>query len=550
MAGLTARDGAQFRALIELRRRLSFRRFKGRPQEAAVTIVFLLLALPLPFLIAFLTGHLYARLPHPWDAELLGVVATVLWMLWLFAPVFGASMNESPDLDRLLVLPVRRRVLIASAFAGSVFDYSTLLSVPFLAAAWISWVGGGSPWIPTVALLVTWAHLLVIGQLVSTVGSGLTRSRRFRDFATVAGSILGLAVFVIQIRSHGLGNGVRGVAERMRDADLHPLDVLQWTPPGACVRAIERASAGETGAAALWLLGSLLMLVVLVLAWWRALDHITTHGEFSFGGRRSRRHERASSRDQLSRRIPGVPASVLVVAQTDVRLAWRTPRRRMQMMQGLLMPLVFGAVWLRGASASETITAFVPAMFVSLMGSFWYQNVVAQDGRGVAVIFLSPLDRAAWFRGKVLAFAAMSVVPIVAMCVFAAWSLPALPAAVATLMALSAFAISSAVSTGFSARFVVRLPEDDRRAKPSGQSVAGWMLSLVQPLLFSVLFGPVWIPVLVGMLAHRPAVALIAALAGVAYGWILFRVAMRNAGQVLVRNEPEMFHTLELGRTS
>ena len=78
MAGLTARDGAQFRALIELRRRLSFRRFKGRPQEAAVTIVFLLLALPLPFLI-WCTAIL--RRPHPSSDLVLLFTAINLFVL-------------------------------------------------------------------------------------------------------------------------------------------------------------------------------------------------------------------------------------------------------------------------------------------------------------------------------------------------------------------------------------------------------------------------------------------------------------------------------------
>lgn len=553
MAGLNASDAAQFQALFDLRRVLSFRRFKGRPQEAVITIVFLVLALPLPFLLAFATTLAYNRLPPPWDAELLGVVLTLLWMIWLLVPILGASFNETPDLARLLVFPIRRRVLIEATFAGSIFDYSTLFSFPFLFAALFCWLGGSATIITPVALVLTAAHLLVAGQLVGTVLGGIVRSRRMRDLATVLGGLLGISLWWLQVSSDSdtFSEDMRELANRAIIAGLHPLDVLQWTPPGACARAIERASVGEPGIAMLWLSGSALALAGLTWVWWKALVRVTTQGDFALAGRaRERKPQDTHAATEGRWFARYFKPTVLTIATTDLRLTWRSPRRRMQMLQGGLMPLFMGAVWYGRSRPPDALIAMVPTIFVSLIGTYAFQNLMAQDGKGVATIFLSPLDRADVFRGKVLAFGVVSALPIAIICVIAAVLLPAWLAATATLMAIGTFLLSTGVSCGMSARFAVRQPEDGKRAKSGGATVPGLMFGLVQPIMFGGLFAPVWIPVLVAVLTRRPAMALIASSVGVVYGWFVLRFAVKSAGKALVSREAEMIQTLELGKVS
>jgi ABC-2 type transport system permease protein len=551
VAGLNPSDAAQFHALFKLRRVLSFRRFKGRPQEAAVTIVFLVLALPLPFLLAFATTLAYNRLPAPWDAELLGVVLTLLWMTWLLVPILGASFNETPDLARLLLFPVRRRVLIEATFAGSIFDYSTLFSFPFLVAALFCWLGGSATIITPLALLLAAAHLLVAGQLVETVLGGVARSRRMRDLATLLGGLLGIGVWWLQVSSDGFARAMRDLASRAMEARVYPLEVLQWTPPGACARAIERASGGETGSAVLWLSGAALTLAGLTWLWWMALDRVTTRGEFALAGRsRARKAHDTHARTEARARARYFKPTVLAMAATDLRLMWRSPQRRLQMLQGALMPLFFGALSFGRSRPPDALIAMVPTIFVSLLGTYAFQNVIAQDGKGVATIFLSPLDRSDMFRGKVLAFSVVAAVPLAIICTIAAVLLPSWLAVSGTLMAVGAFLVSTGVSCGVSARFAVRQPEDGKRAKTGGATVPGLMFGLVQPIMMSALFGPVWIPVLVAVLTRRPAMALIVSSAGVLYGWFVFRFAMKSAGKALVAREPEMIQTLELGRVS
>ncbi|HET6463474.1 MAG TPA: hypothetical protein VFH33_06715, partial [Candidatus Krumholzibacteria bacterium] len=102
MVGLTAHEAAQLRALLRIRRLVSFRRFKGRPQELVLTIVFLVFALPAPIMLATFSNVAYRKIPAPWNIEILDGVLVMLWVAWLMAPIVGAQLNEAPDMSRFL----------------------------------------------------------------------------------------------------------------------------------------------------------------------------------------------------------------------------------------------------------------------------------------------------------------------------------------------------------------------------------------------------------------------------------------------------------------
>ena len=80
MVGLNAHETAQLRALLKIRRLISFRRFKGRPQELIFTIVFLVFALPIPIMLATFSNVAYRKLPAPWNIEILDGVLVLLWV--------------------------------------------------------------------------------------------------------------------------------------------------------------------------------------------------------------------------------------------------------------------------------------------------------------------------------------------------------------------------------------------------------------------------------------------------------------------------------------
>ncbi|HKW14506.1 MAG TPA: hypothetical protein VJS69_08475, partial [Candidatus Krumholzibacteria bacterium] len=505
MVGLSALESAQLRALLQIRKWISFRRFKGRPQEAILTGVFLIFALPMPIMLAVFSNVGYRKLAAPWNVEILGGVLVLLWVAWLLAPVVGAQLNEAPDMSRFLALPIRRRVMIIATFAGSVFDYSTWFTLPFLVAILFGGWGAAGTIVALFAVLVATLHFIAAGQLVTTITSGIVRSRRFRDLVTVVGSLMVLTYWWFRMRALRSEPNAGDYFKRMAENNVHPMSVLQWTPPGACARAIERASSGHVGESLVWLGASALTLVAVAAVWWRAQERVATQGEFIFGApaRHARKEPRVASREPRGR-IPFLRPAVVAIAALDLRQMWRNPRRRMQTIQGLMMPIFLAVLWFGRARLGGPILALTPGIFVTFVSLFTFQNVLATDGLAVATVFMSPLDRRDVFRGKVLAFAAIAAVPVLLLCALAMLRVSVTLGIAAAFLAAATFLIVAAISSAVSARFAIPVPEDRRTGPLRTASAAGWAISLLQPTVIAFLLAPFWIPAAIGIVKDRP----------------------------------------------
>lgn len=546
MVGLTAHETAQLRALLKIRRLISFRRFKGRPQELIFTIVFLVFALPIPIMLATFSNVAYRKLSPPWNIEILDGVLVLLWVAWLLAPILGAQLNEAPDMSRFLALPIRRRVMIIATFAGSVFDYSTYFTLPFLIAILLGGWGLGATIVAVFAVLIAVAHFVAIGQLMTTVTSGIVRSRRFRDAATVIGSLMALVYWWGRMRTIESSPHAGDYFKRMAENDIHPMSILQWTPTGACARAIERASNGHMGESLVWLAASACVLAAISAVWWWAQERVATQGEFIFGApaRRARKEARTATRGGRGR-IPFLRPGVVAMAALDLRQMWRNPRRRMQTVQGLLMPIILSVLWFGRERLGGSVLALTPAIFVTFVSLLTFQNVLATDGLAVGTVFLSPLDRCDVFRGKVLAFAVVAGAPVLLLTVLAAVRVSPFLGLAAILLAASTFLIVAAISSAISARFAIPVPEDRRTGPIRTASAAGWAISLLQPTINAFLLAPFWIPAAIGIVKGRPVLALAASTAGLIYAAVVFHFGIKNAGAALIQREPEIFKMLD-----
>ena len=555
MARLTADDRVQLRALLGVRKRLAFRRFKGRPQEGALTLLFLLGMLPGPWFLAILSAVAYRRLAAPWDAELLAVILAVLWLLWLLMPVFDLSFNDSFDAWRLLAFPIRRRVMVAAMVLGTVFDYSALFALPFFAAALVSWVDPRTAVIVVPSLVLAYAILVTTGQLASTVFSGLSRSRRFRDAGVAVAGVIWLLWMWLNFGGTNPSHSFKGLVARAMEADIHPMAWLQWTPVGACARAIERSHAGEPAVAAAWLGFGVAWFGLLGFLWWRSLERLATSGEFAFGRRRQSRERaaRAVQEGQVARGRVFAPVwmrgRMVELARVDLRLMWRNPRRRMRTLQAAALAVIILGMWMRD-SLDSPFAVLMPAAFVGMTGMLAYQNLLAADGKGIGTIFLSPLARTDMFRSRALSFAVMVAAPVVAGCVLLGVVASPQSALVGGLLAVSLFLVFAAVCSGISARFTFPVQQDGKRSAGEGYSSATLAVGILQPILVVVAWAPVWLLLLIALQYERPAMAVAVSLLGLVYGWIAFRLGMRWAGTALVDREPEHFLTLELGKSS
>jgi ABC-2 type transport system permease protein len=545
MVGLNAHESAQLRALLRIRRLTSMRRFKGRPQELVLTGVFLVFALPVPIMLAVFSNVGYRHLPVPRNFEILGGVLVMLWVAWLLAPIFGTQFNEAPDMTRFLALPIRRRVMIIATFAGSVFDYSTYFTLPFLLAILFGGWGVAATVVAVFGVVLAALHFVAIGQLMTTVTSGIVRSRRFRDAATVLASVLMLGYWYVRMRTLGQDPHAGDFFRRMAAKGIHPMAVLQWTPAGACARAIERAWSGHTLAALVWLTGSAVTLAGIAWVWWWAQERVATQGEFIFGApaRRARKEARTPARERGP--VPFLRPGVVAIAALDLRQMWRNPRRRMQTIQGLMMPIILSVIWFGRARLAGSLLALTPGIFVTFVSLFTFQNVLATDGLAVATLFMSPLDRGDVFRGKVLAFAAIAGGPVLLLGVLAGVRVSPVFGLAAVFLAIATLLVVATVSASISARFAIPVPEDRRTGPLRTASAAGWAISLLQPTIIAFLLSPFWIPAAIGIVKGRPGLALAAAAAGVVYAAAVFHFGIKNAAAALVAREPEVFKMLD-----
>ncbi|MBK8797657.1 MAG: hypothetical protein IPM07_15475 [Anaerolineales bacterium] len=110
MAGVAERlfatfklDAAKQQALLRLRLRLLRRQFEREPGQMVGFLVFLVIFGPLVLLVATASGFAYVAAPDPWPVQVMGIVLSVLWLIWIVLPLLAFRTNEGLDLSRLLV---------------------------------------------------------------------------------------------------------------------------------------------------------------------------------------------------------------------------------------------------------------------------------------------------------------------------------------------------------------------------------------------------------------------------------------------------------------
>ncbi|MCX6043669.1 MAG: hypothetical protein NT075_01045, partial [Chloroflexi bacterium] len=221
MAGVIARllmslglDPTRQWVLLRVRAQLTLRTFTRQRGRIVGLIVTALCFAPLIIGGAIGSAYGYRHLPAPWPAQLLGGVLVLLWLIWIAAPVLAFRLNEGLDLTRLLIYPLRTRDLVASTLLGTLLDFPSYLALPLFIAALIGWGGSWALPVVLVALALSYAHMVIISQLVLTAGGGLLRSRRFRDVSIVILSLLGSSCFFIN-------QGIQALVRRMDPASFN-----------------------------------------------------------------------------------------------------------------------------------------------------------------------------------------------------------------------------------------------------------------------------------------------------------------------------------------
>ena len=539
------------KALFRLRARLAWRQYVSEPGRIVSLILFGLVLLPLVLGAAVGTTLGYLRLPQPWPAQLLGGVLTLLWGIWLLAPIILFSLNEGMDMTRLLVYPVTRRDLAVSFALGTLFDFPTYLMLPIFAAVVIGWGASPALLILPLALLLAYGHMVFTSQLVVTVAGGILRSRRFRDISILVLSLLGSSCYFLQ-------NSIGWAAERFQlDAAQvemwRPLDTLQWLPPGAAARAIEQASLGNWGSSLLWLGYAAAWLLAIGWVWSRLLLRWLT-GEGFLISVAPRVEKPKQARAGAGREwLTWLPADLRSLVVKELKLLWRTPQRRVGLLQIFIMPLFLGGIFfVEGAAEFTQSPWFNVALPAYSLFMFWIlgQNMMGMEGEGLANLFVTPAPRQRIFLAKGLALMlvmGLALLLLAALLFILAGSWLVVPA---LLTSLSLGGASLAVNAIFSVWFPVpvNLESTSRRGMrmTGGSCLTGLALTFLAPIGQGAAALPALAPLVLALILKQSWIALAGALPAAIYGGLVFWYGTKIAGNVLVSREPEVLAATRL----
>ncbi|MBO0792255.1 MAG: hypothetical protein J2P36_15090, partial [Ktedonobacteraceae bacterium] len=121
----------KLRWLVWLRWKLllrGFRRNNGRLSNIIGSVILLLVSLVVGGGLGVATFFGY-HLPAPFNSEILTLVLSGIYLLWLAAPLMQASTNEGLDVSKLELFPLTRTELMISLLLSTLLDTSTLFIV-------------------------------------------------------------------------------------------------------------------------------------------------------------------------------------------------------------------------------------------------------------------------------------------------------------------------------------------------------------------------------------------------------------------------------------
>jgi ABC-2 type transport system permease protein len=547
-------DGARQRALLKLRLLLTRRQFEREPGKLAGFFLFLVIFGPIVLLLAAGSGFAYLTSPQPWPVQILGIVLSGLWLAWIVLPLFAFRTNEGLDLSRLLIYPLRTRDLVASALIGTAFDGPSYVTLPFFIAAVVGWHTEPHLFVVLLpALLIAYLSMMAGGQLVLTASMGLLRSRRFRDLSIVVISLLGSSCYFINRLVETWTQAMD--AETL--AQLEPLRLLRWLPPGACAQAVASAAHGVWLEALLWLGYAAAWLVLLLWMWWKLLLRMTT-GASAWAPPAIEPKPGLRRQPPISERVVAavgswLPAPAQAMMVKELKLIWRVPQRRIGLLQSILAPFVLIlAVFVGDLGALSHLPEWtalgLPAiMFFSAWGLG--TNMLGMESRGLAMLLLTPSPRWQIFAGKGVAYAVMAMIPTAVYAVTLGVTVRS-PLIFAGLVAGIGTALA-VLGVNMIAAIYFTFPFDEEnttRQRSGGSCVTGMVQVVVIPLAMAVAAAPTMLPLAVVVWLNRSEFAALVALTGVLYAAGFFAWAASYAGRVLGLREAEVLAAANLER--
>jgi hypothetical protein len=384
-------------------------------------IIALVLLVPSAIGLAALGGYAGYWLAAGQPGTTFEVVRAVLLGTCVFAVVGPLMLPSMPPtaIVRWLLLPIPRRTLYAAQAFGALSEPWVIIAFALVTSAPVGFLAGRLSLAPAVALL---AGLLLVVCLVglSTLSSLLlhlvVRDRRRGELAALffivlipVLSLMPLLLTQSSDRSRGEGHRQHGRASMPVWVSRAASSALRAVPSELYTRAARASALREATAAIPPLVGLLAWCVLLHGAGFLAFARLL---ETPSAGARRSQAGRASSR----LRIPLVSRASAAIAQTQVRLAMRTPRGRSIVLSPLIMFAIAAVVVFRRGEMEiagiSMANGFGLATFGGIVALLSIQpfavNQFAIDRAGLTMALLSPIDARQLLVGKALGLGLMA----------------------------------------------------------------------------------------------------------------------------------------------
>jgi ABC-2 type transport system permease protein len=255
------------RILVQLKLRLLL----GALRASNASRVSFILSSTFALIVAIATFAGLAALRHNGAAvDLTAVTYTLFAFGWVIFPLIAFGIDSTLDPATLALYPLRTRPLFIGLLAASATGAWPLANLIGELGITVGLAHGALAVLTAViAALLQVLFCITLARLVTTALAGLMRSRRGRDLAALAViPLFALYEVFTQVIPRAVGN------HELSAASFAGVDRwLRWLPPGLAAHAVQDASTGHAGTAALRLLLVAAIIVVLGWLWARALSH-------------------------------------------------------------------------------------------------------------------------------------------------------------------------------------------------------------------------------------------------------------------------------------
>ena len=389
----------------------NYTRSSGRVSRIIGLVFLVLFGLPFMGGIAVATYFGYRLLPPPANAEILFIVLTGIYLLWIVLPLLEFTVNEGLDISKLALFPLTRAELMLSLIFTSLLDVPTIGLLIVLGAVVAGWaVSLPLALMALLTMVVFYAQIVGISQLVLALLARVLQSRRFRDLSIILIGIFSSSCYLFQqfvLR----GLGITHIYDNLKAGAISPY--LQWFPPGMAARAIQRASQGDWGTSFLWF-GGLLVTTVLVLYLWQLVVErgLTASESGSSSSVRRRKRERTFAMPvEASTSVSGglieriMASQFFSIAVKDIKYYRRDPQLLRLVFQSFISMFVLIAVTLFNTSGSGRLVVGSWAVMVAplyalfAITTFSY-NILGMERQSLTSLFLFPVNPRQVLWGK------------------------------------------------------------------------------------------------------------------------------------------------------